>query len=384
MTFNTSPALLCRRVLFAAALVLAATVARADPPLVSAPSGSGTPGAVRQLFLDPKLTDARAITEPEVAVRVESTNNWRVPVILTRGDHTVVAQLDSESDALAFTVRVPWVKLSPGGWRRRVASTLEWRVTEHWGGVEDGAIEAWHRLVGAFNFFRDVYPQDRLNLKLAEQGRAAFDLHSARLAPGDLVVGTQVLLASGGSSRIRGASQGDARWGVTARAELKVPVGRLASAGGSGGTDVGLSLLGTTELSRWFVVHGMVFTTAVSPLDSPISLQPKRIHAGAELSMVAVAGRWGFIVEDRLLSPLMEGGWTVADGGRDDVYLSSPAAALFRPHNQVTFGLRRGRVTLTFSEDFTLGANPRARHQWYYDSNSPDIVLALTFVHRFH
>jgi hypothetical protein len=70
----------------------------------------------------------------------------------------------------------------------------------------------------------------------------------------------------------------------------------------------------------------------------------------------------------------------VLDDGNDSVFISSPAAALFRAHNQISVGIRRGPFTLAFSEDFTLGPNPRGARTWFYSSNAPDLVLALTFV----
>lgn len=360
-------------------LALTASFARADPSFTAAPIGGGTPGTVRQLFLDPKLTDARPIHVRSFSLRLETANNWSVPATMTRGGHEVAVRLDSESDSLALTVRLPWSDWSPGGWRNRVASTVEWRVTAHWGGFEDGGIEAWHDLVGAYNFRRQRYARDAIHLILGESGATAFDIGSARFSLGDLVIGTQALLASGGVSRVEPMEEWEPSWGLTARFELKLPTGSLSSAGGSGGVDAGLSILNTRELTSWLVAHGMVFATVVSPLASRIALQPRRFHAGLDLSLVAVVGRWAFILENRLLTPLMESGWTVRDGGNDHVFISSPAAALFSPHNHFTIGVRYRRVTLSFCEDFALGSNPRAQRPYYYNLNSPDIVFALTY-----
>ena len=364
----------------ALALQAASVPARADPPAVTAPLGGGTPGPIRQLFLDPALTDARAVGSRSLALRLETANNWSVPTVLTRGGHAVAVQLDVQADGLLLAARLPWSTFGggSGSWKARVATTLQWRITEFWGGFEDSGIEAWHHLVGAYNFQRNRYPRDRTNLRLAEHGATAFDLDSGRLAAGDLVVGTQVLLASGGGSRVAGAAVGAPAWGISARLDLKAPIGSLARAGGSGGVDAALALLASTELAPWAVLHGMVFGSVVSPLGSPVALQPRRLHAGADASLVLLAGRWAFILEDRVLSPLLESGWTVLDGGDDSFYISSPAAALFRIHNQISAGVRRGSVTLSISEDFTPGPNPRGAWKWFYNSNAPDVVLALT------
>jgi hypothetical protein len=53
-------------------------------------------------------------------------------------------------------------------------------------------------------------------------------------------------------------------------------------------------------------------------------------------------------------------------------------AALFRPHNQLSVGVRRGPFTLWVSEDVTPGGGDPA-NRLYYLSNAPDIVLGLAF-----
>jgi hypothetical protein len=374
-----------RVVAFTLAFLAGSALARADPPAITAPLGGGTPGPIRQLFLDPTLADARAVGSRSFALRLETANSWSVPTVVMRGGRTVAVQLDVQADGLLFAARLPWSALGDGSgsWHARVATTLRWRLTGFWGGFEDGGIEAWHGLVGAYNFRRNRYPRDRVNLRLTEQGATAFDLDSGRLAVGDLVVGTQVLMASGGASHVADAAAGEPAWGISARLDLKAPTGSLARAGGSGGVDVGLALLASTELAPWAVLHGMVFGSAVSPLASPVALQPRRFHAGVDVSLVLLTGRWAFIIEDRVLSPLLESGWTVLDGGNDSVYISSPAGALFRTHNQFSVGLRRGSVTLALSEDFTPGPNPRGARKWFYNANAPDVVLALTVVTPF-
>ncbi len=368
--------------LLSALALFAASSGQADAPALTAPLGVGTPGPIRQLFLDPVLADARAVAAPAVSIRLETVNSWSVPTYFGRGDRVTFVQADVQSDQLAFAVRVPWSRLlQGGGWRSRVATTLSWRLGLHWGGFEDGGIEAWHGLVGAYNFMRDDYPRDHIRLALADVGGArAFDLDSAQLAWGDLVVATQALLVAGGAPRVRGASSGDTGWGVAGRFELKLPAGALTRAGGSGGVDAGLSLLGTAELAPWLVLHGMLSSRIVSPLGSSVSMQPRRFQGTAEVSAAFLLGDFAVLVEDRVHTPLMEDGWTVLDGGRDGIFQSSAGAALLRVHNQISVGVRHGPATLSFSEDFTPGSNPRGRRKWFYNQNEPDVVLALTIV----
>lgn len=369
------------------AILLAALAAAAplapDASPAAAPIGGGTPGPFRQLFLDPALTDARAVATPAFAARLESANSWSVPALFSRDGRVVAVQNDVEADALALSVRLPWTLAAPGGFRERVATTVAWRATAFWGGFEDGGIEAWHHLVGAYNFQRQLYPRDQIHLRLREVGGAtAVDLESGRLSVGDLVLSTQALLASGGEARARGSAPDAPGWGVAARLDLKLPVGALSQAGGSGGVDAGLALLASAELAPWLVVHGMLFGTATSGLSSSVPLQPRTWHGGVDFSAAVLVGPVTLLAEDRWLTALMEGGWTSLDGGDNDAFLSSPYASLFRPHNQVTFGLRWWNLTASFSEDFTPGSNPRGARTWFYNENAPDTVLAFTYAVR--
>ena len=369
----------------AVACATAGTGARADAPHLSAPLGVTTPGPIRQLFLDPILVDARDVTRPSIQVRLESANSWSVPARFYRGSDEVFVQTDTQADALVLATVVPWSLIGADApamdWRRRFATTIGWRVTAYWGGFMDGVIEGWHGFIHSTNFLRQNYPRDQVNLQLIHgDGSGPFDIHSSRFAWGDLVVGTQAVLASGGSSHVAGARPNDEAWAISTRLDLKVPIGSLSSAGGSGGCDAALSVLGTVELAPWIVLHGRTSASLVSPMSTPSLLQPSTVQLGAEASIVLIAGEWALVLEDRYLSALMDGtGWTLEEQPHSDLFfLSSPAAALFRDHNQITVGIRRGNVTVSLSEDFTPGSNPRGAQQWFYDSNAPDVVIAVT------
>jgi hypothetical protein len=364
----------------ALAVALAATgaSARAGAPPSAAPLGVTTPGPIRQLFLDPVLADARAVDRPGLALRLESANSWTLPTVLVRDGHMVEVQTDAQADALVLALRIPWAGRDAQGWRRRVATTVGWRVTGFWGGFTDGAIQSWHGLIGSTDFARDRHPRDHVRIRLRDAGGArAVDLASGRLAHGDLVVGTQAVLAEGGSSRLRDAVEGDPGWAIAARLDVKLPVGSLARAGGSGGLDGGLSLLATTELAPWLVVHARASASALSGLAAPVALQPRTLQFGAEVSVVLLAGSWALVLEDRFLSPLFERGWSVVDGGDDETYIASAGPSLLRAHNQISVGIRYRGVTLSVSEDFTPGPNPRGAIRWFYNANAPDVVVAL-------
>src|SRR5512140_3649703 len=132
------------------ALVVAAPpIGRADAPTISAPLGVTTPGPIRQLFLDAVLTDARAVLRPGLQLRLETANSWSVPTVMVRGTDTMMVQTDVQADSLVLSAVIPWSLRGGGeGWRGRVASTVGWRLTELWGGFEDGGLEAWHHPIG--------------------------------------------------------------------------------------------------------------------------------------------------------------------------------------------------------------------------------------------
>jgi len=352
-----------RRAVFVV-LLASATAVRAQS---RAPLGARTQGPLRELFLDMTGADARSLAAPELDVRYTIANTWNEQMTVTDGRSPVTQELDEQADSLAVRYRAPWSRaLGPSF--ARVSTALEGRLTLHWGGWTDRPIEAWHSLTGAFNFRRDANPRNRLHLLFRDGRGTAFDLSgSAALAVGDLVLRNQLTLGEG------------ADWGVAARLDLKLPVGSLGNAGGSGGFDAGAGLLGTIEPTGWLALHGMLAVSAFSELACTCALQPKTWHFTAEFSAAASWGDTTFLVEDRALSPLFPAGWNREPANGDDGLLSSGAYADFRVHNQVSFAVRRGRFTVWFSEDFTPGPNPRSTLKWAWSSNAPDALLGISF-----
>ena len=45
----------------------------------------------------------------------------------------------------------------------------------------------------------------------------------------------------------------------------------------------------------------------------------------------------------------------------------------------VSLGVRRGRFSAWFSEDFTPGSNPHSVLTWLWVSNAPDVVIGVAF-----
>jgi hypothetical protein len=350
-------------------------LAIAAGPALDAPLGVGTPGTLRQLFLDVTGADARAPGAAGVDVRWSLANDWSTPTTLVRGNRRVEVRTDEQCDALALGVRFPWGRREGASpLLARFSTTVTARLLAHWGGYTDGLVEGWHHLVHATNFDRQRFGRDAVHVALREPGgRALVALDGARLAPGDVTVQNQVLLAAGGAS----ASGGASRWGVSARLDLKLPLGRLDRLGGSGRPDAGAALLATAELSPWLTAHALVAGSAWGALPDGFPLQPRRWHATAEASLAAMAWGFGFVIEDRLVSPAFEGGWSLAPAGAFD----APSTAMFatlRWHNQISAGVRHGAVTAWFSEDFTPGRTGGDGPGWFYDSNAPDIVLGLS------
>jgi len=327
---------------------------------VGGPLGLRTQGPLRELFLDVTAADARPIDRPDFDVRYSVANTWNDAMELVRGPAIAAQELDEQADSLSLRLRAPWPRLP------RVWTALEWKVTEHWGGWSDRPIEAWHSLIGAFNYERAVNPRNRVRLLYADSGGQAFEIRSATFAPGDLMARTQVALS-------------DAPVALAARFDLKLPVGSLSAAGGSGGVDAGAGLVATWPALSWLTLHGLFALSRFSHLSAPTALQPKEWHLTAEVSLeLDVLGNT-FLVEDRVLSPLLEPGWQSLAVGNDDELLASGLYADFRSHNQLSLGFRRGRFSAWLSEDFTPGSNGHSVLHWLWVSNAPDVVLGIAF-----
>ena len=327
------------------------------------PLGLRTQGPLRELFLDMTGADARPIDRPEIDVRWTMANTWNELMTLQRGSDSAEQELDEQADALTLLLKAPW----PGF--TNVWTSIEWKVTEHWGGWSDTPIEAWHWLVGAFNYQRSQYPRNKVVLVYRDVGGEAFNVHSATFAPGDLTARTQVSLL-------------DAPVAVAARFDLKLPVGSLSRAGGSGGVDVGAGLVATWPLSSWATLHALAAVSRFSNLSAPTALQPKPWHFTAEASCELEFLGQTLLIEDRVLSPLLEPGWTRSASGLEvtqDALLSSGVYADFRAHNQISIGLRRGRFSTWISEDFTPGHNGASVVKWAWVSNAPDFVIGIAF-----
>jgi hypothetical protein len=356
---------------FAVALLCAA----GDSAPSRTPLGTRTQGPLRELFLDVTATDARRSESSELELRYSVANSWNESMSLARGPSISSQEMDEQADSLAVRYRTPWSRwLGPGF--APFSTTVEGRFTLHWGGYSDRAIEAWHGLVGAFNFERSKFPRNEIHLALGDEGGTAFRIDRATPTVGDVVLRNQASLLEGGEPLSANEVH---RYGLAARLDLKLPTGPLSRAGGSGGFDAGLALLGTAELTSWLTAHALLSTSRFSGFACNCALQPKEWHFGLDASLAASLGGTTFLVEDRVVSPLLEQGWSrVAWRGNDGI-LASGLYASFRSHNQVTFAIRRGRFTFWLSEDATPGANPPSTLQFLYMSNAPDVVLGLSF-----
>jgi len=361
------------------ALAVALLCAAAEPPPSRAPLGTRTQGPLRELFLDVTSADARAIDSSELEIRYSIANSWNEPMSVTRGPSLASQEMDEQADSLSVRYRSPWSRwLGPRF--AAVSTAIEGRFTVHWGGYTDRAIEAWHGLVGAFNYERSRFGRNEVHLAFGDDGGTAFRIDRTTATVGDVVLRNQVSLVEGGEAVSDGALH---RYGVAARVDLKLPVGPLSRAGGSGGFDAGLALLGSADLTGWLTAHTLLSVSRFSNLACGCALQPNDWHFGFEASVAASALGTTFIVEDRVVSPLLDGGWArVAWRGNDGI-LASGLYAGFRTHNQVTFALRRGRFTFWLSEDGTPGSNAPSTLPFLYMSNAPDVVVGVSFRQSF-
>jgi hypothetical protein len=166
---------------------------------------------------------------------------------------------------------------------------------------------------------------------------------------------------------------------VTFRADLKLPLGSLDELTGSGGLDAGAGLEASAAVAPWLTAHALASVRAVSRFPRAFPLQPRRIQGAGELSLVARFGNVALLLEDRLVSALLQDGWSVSPDVREPE--ATAYYGLFRAHNQVSGGIRYRSVTVFLSEDFTpgrrLATDPGPR--WFYDSNAPDVVLGVAW-----
>jgi len=355
---------------FAVALLCAAGDAPSRAPL-----GTRTQGPLRELFLDVTGADARRSESSELELRYSVANSWNEPMSVARGPSISSQEMDEQADSLTVRYRSPWSRWL-GAKFAAFATTVEGRFTLHWGGYSDRGIEAWHALVGAFNYERSKFPRNEVHLALGDEGGTAFRIDGPTATVGDVVLRNQASLFEGGEPLSATEAH---RYGVAARLDLKLPTGPLSRAGGSGGFDAGLALLGTAELTSWLTAHALFSTSRFSDFACNCALQPREWQMGFEASLAASLGATTFLVEDRVVSPLLDSGWSrIAWRGNDGI-LASGLYAGFRAHNQITFAVRRGRFNFWLSEDGTPGSNPPSTLPFLYMSNAPDVVLGLSF-----
>ena len=243
---------------------------------------------------------------------------------------------------------------------------------------EDGIISGWHGLIGTTNFSRNLYPEHRVNLQLEEPGgRALADLHHPGLTLSDLALRTQGTLLAG-----EAPAGGAAPWAVAVRADLKLPVGRPEALGGSGGVDGGLGLAATWAPKPWLTLHWLGDVRLISPLPDGFPLQPRTVQWGLDFSGVLRLGAVALVGEGRLSSRLFRGGWSLQPREIDPQ--ATAYYGLFCPYNQLSAGVRFSEVTVYFSEDFTLGRRLPTDDgpPWFYNSNSPDIVLGVAWARK--
>jgi len=369
------------------ALLLAAGAARADDLddlTATGPLGLRTQGVLRELFLDPILLDARPRDAAEVDIRWAAANSWSIPTLVTRPGMPNAAEIwtDEQADSLTGRIRLPWSAILGQGTRgvpgssrplwERFSTAVEWRLTEHWGGWSDAAIGGFHGLIGGFDYDRNLYTANQTNLVFRDvNGVVAFDLHGATFALGDVVARSQFLLVEAD------------HLALALRFDFKAPTGKLSLAGSSGGWDESLGLAATFTTGKIFTLHAMATLSQLAHFSADTELQPKRWHGTGDLSMVFKIHAVSLLVEDRIVTPLLGPGWTRVEFGGSDGLISSALFASFRPHNQVSVGVRWKGISLWLSEDYTPGSNPRSTTTFVYVSNSPDIVLGLSYTKGF-
>src|SRR5256714_4714072 len=153
------------------------TAADALPP-PRPPLGTPTQGPLRELFLDETGAEPRRSESSELTLRYSIANSWNEAMSIARGPSISSQEMDEQADSLTVRYRAPWSRwLGPK--LAAFSTTVEGRFTVHWGGYTDRGIEAWHGLVGAFNYERSRFPHNQVHLALGDEGGSAFQIDGA-------------------------------------------------------------------------------------------------------------------------------------------------------------------------------------------------------------
>ena len=177
---------------------------------------------------------------------------WRLRVDMDVANHLAASSAADETVVLdGETVRTTLVV------QRRIGA--DWVVgvslpyVRHSGGFLDNAIESWHDTFGLPNGGRELRPQDLLQFDYSNSGVALQGLTQDQTGLGDVSLT---------AARILGEA------GLELHARVKLPTGDAERFTGSGGTDVGLSLVQQRRRAaggRW---QGMYWGVGVTRLDN--------------------------------------------------------------------------------------------------------------------
>src|SRR6476646_7038841 len=125
----------------AAAILIWAPLCLANEPTPDGPMGLRIQGVLRELFLDPILSDARPLEALVIDARYSVANSWNMPMVLGQNGIRASQFFDEQADSLNLKVAMPWSRWagagpripgSPKGLFERLSTSLEWRLTMHW------------------------------------------------------------------------------------------------------------------------------------------------------------------------------------------------------------------------------------------------------------
>jgi len=188
---------------------------------------------------------------------------WRLRVDMDVANHLAASSAGSETVILdGETVRTTLAV------RRRVGANwvvgLNLPYVRHSGGFLDNAIESWHDTFGLPNGGRELRPQDLLQFDYSSSGVLLQGLTQDQTGLGDVSLTAARVLGEGG---------------LELHARVKLPTGDVERFTGSGGTDIGFSLVQQRRRAAGGRCPGR-WTRRTSPsARSPASATPPRTTA---------------------------------------------------------------------------------------------------------
>ena len=278
-----------------------------------------------------RSSEVLSVGESESKIGYSVSSNYEFD---ERGSENFIA-IDGETETFTLSYR----RGLGNGWEAGIVLPL----IKQSGGYLDRTIIKWHDWFGMPQGGRDQGPIDELNYRLDIGGINRFSLSERASGLGDVALFAGKSLSSG----------------VNLRSEIKLPSGNEAGLLGSGGTDVGLSIDYTRDISSRWIWSAMVSFTHLS--SGALGLDQERFVAALGSHLV-------YRVKPRLSLKLQ---WDL----NSRPYKSMSLGPFAKPGGVLSFG---GTVRLTDQDRIDLYFMENLPH----NETAPDFGFKLEFARR--